>query len=78
MSERTSESALKYTEYANGAQKIQQRCACIRWSASECFEVRNRPQAADFEGDWADDDDCECSCHDAIRRLEEDIWGFEE
>lgn len=77
MSERTSESALKFTEYANGVEKIQQRCSCVRWNAGDCYEVRHRPSMA-FDDDWDDDSECECSCHDAIRRLEEDIWGFEE
>lgn len=66
-------------QLAEGANKIQKRCACIRWDARECIEARYRRPMDDTErhSGWEDclDDVCECRCHDEIAELEEDLYG---
>ena len=65
-----------FERYTNGAEEIQKSCACIRWGARECYTARHyRPSDDLDEPTWEDDDDCECSCHDELRQLEEDIYG---
>ena len=68
-----------FHRFADAADEIQARCACIRWDARECIEARYRRPMDDIErhSGWEDclDDACECRCHDEIGELEEDIWG---
>lgn len=66
-----------FERFAEGADRIQKSCACIRWSARECYEARHYRLTDDLgEGrPWFDDSECECCCHDEIGDLEVDIWG---
>lgn len=62
--------------FAEEANKIQKRCACIVWDADECG--KGRAPCGDFERSvWFEEyhEPCECSCHEDIGELELEIFG---
>ena len=65
-------------QYDEAAAAIRSKCACVDDDALDCFARRNRPQrgedVADFAS-WDIPEECQCSCHEQLRDLEEDVYG---
>lgn len=65
----------QFQRYAEGAAQIQRGCICRSWNPRECYRLRHHRWD---DGDFDEDDDCSCRCHDELRELEHDIWGDSE